>query len=638
MADLQPVTLANAGTPGILPDKTINPWQVLRGSNLGQEGAGLQDVAQKGSVMLNNYNEGVVNSLLPQIQKSLMDQRDRAQTLQGQNVLNAGTDDSGNAQNYHQSALAAFDQATQTALGQAKNDQQRQSLQQQAARMRVDLDAFTAAHQNIQMHQASIQGTDSALKGDSNLMAQAMQIGDKDAFGNHYSSLEDHIAQLAALKGLDPDTAKLDRQNILSDTYGQVINAMLTSGRPGAYKDAQDFFNGTPDQPGVKNDMTPAAQAKVHDLIQAYTVPQQGLDAAKATWQNHPAPAGSDPRYYMPPIADMATEINNRTDLDPKVKEHAISQLHQMWSFQKDQAEDLVKTVEGNAFSNLIDKKMPISAIMQAPDVVSMPGTARESLQTKMEGFVKRNQSDPAVQSSQYVALVSEFEKADQDPNYWQTHSLQTIKGMGWEVGPKGVEALADAHEKAMNPKPGKPVPVTSWDDMLHMVEARVANAQVEGTPGMALPSLKEKGALGAFVENLRATQQRSGQVWSMDNTNKLIDEQMGNIVTGKAFFGSDPHQPLWQVQDQVPAWFMQTQRQNGLNAHDAAQAFFDLKGQHAFDVPPAYASQVADYAVSKGLPVPTADQLAQHWFMKNRGGKLAGAQPSYLSLPLTAR
>jgi len=608
MADLQPLTLASAGQPGILPDKTVNPWQVLRGSNLGQEGAGLQDVAQKGDVMLNNYNEGVVNSRLPALQQTYMAQRDRAQTLQGQNVLKAGTDESGNPLTYSQSALKAFDDAATEQQAQLTNGSQQKSFQQQAARMRGDLEVFANAHQNVQLHNASIEGTAAAAQGFSDQMVQAQLQGDHAAFGNAYSNLEDKIAQTAALKGLDPDSAKQDRQNILSATYSQVINGMLTSNHPGAYRDAQDFFN------GVKDDMNPAAQAKARNLIEAYTIPQQGLEVAQAAWQAHPAPAGTDPRYYTPPIADMAKAINAQ-DLDPKVKEHAIAQVHQLYEFQKEQSEGLVKTVEGNAFKSLLDKHMPISVIMQSPDVVAMPGTAREILQTNLEAFTKRNQNTPEDQAAKFASYWA----YSSDPASLVKKSDAQITALVPAVGLPGVQDLLQQKQKLLNGGGGKVLASNVDVDQLKVFANQAGipayDKSQEATTAPVMGQLKHQ--VDAQIET---DQQAKGRELTRAEKDDIIKR---NLVTYTIQNGD---QRSWY---NPAGWF-------GASTVPAPRLAFQLQPGDQLVVPDDQRKAIVAEAQANGVTNPTEQQIQSRYFQMQQPA--AGAQPQLVQRPVVPK
>lgn len=571
MADLQPLTLANAGNPGMLPDKTMNPWQVLRGSNLGYEGQGLQDVAQKGAIFANNYNEGVVNSLLPALQSTYLAQRDRAQTLQGQNVLSAGTDENGDPQTYSQSALAAFDATVQQQLGQAKNDQQRRSLQEQATQMRVGLEAFTNAHQNLQLHQASIQGTASAAQGYSDMMVAAMKSGDIGAFSDAYSALEDKVAQLSALKGSDPATAKQDRLNIMSTSYSQVLNAMLTSGRPGAYKDAQDFFQ------GVKDDMTQQDQARMQRTIQAYTVPQQALDVSKQVWGA--ATAGwsdTDLKYKAPPIADMVKAINDRGDLDPDAKSAAIAQVHQLWSFQKAQAQETMNQVTGNAWSSLLDKHQSLASIMSSPDVIQMPGDDRAALQAKLEAFVKRNEGqepmDP-VSIAKRGFLFNDLLDRFRQGSLTKADVYAAAPDLGKQYTATLVSTIGDAQAS-----PAKVQQYHVDNDLL------TSSLRQAGLIKDAGESEASKILLGDLSAKIMLRQSASQQPWSQENTQKLIDTELQPIITDPShhFWTSNTTQPAFKAEDQVPQAFIQQvlKKRPGMSRNQITQAYFLAKDQ----------------------------------------------------------
>ena len=123
--------------------------------------------------------------------------------------------------------------------------------------------------------------------------------------------------------------------------------------------------------------------------------------------------------------------------------------------------------------------------------------------------------------------------------------------------------------------------------------------------------------------------------MWTMDDTNNLIDSQMKSIVTGNSFIGSDPHAPLWQVENQVPAWFVQQGAQSGIAPSDLTQRYFDLQKQGAFAVPPAFASSLTDKAQAAGVRPPTPDQVQQRWFQQFKPKPVAApaANPSSWSV-----
>ena len=314
----------------------------------------------------------------------------------------------------------------------------------------------------------------------------------------------------------------------------------------------------------------------------------------------------------------------------PAAQLTAIATLLQNDAIHNKTTSDTDNRIQGTLMGQAL-KGSSIQALQNTPEYSQLDGNGQMKFMKEYIGYKDEQRrfldGDPGVQNARYTNLITELETAAKNPDaYFQAHDFNAINAMGFKLGPQGVKALEDAHYNWQNPAPGKPVPVTSFEDMLNLAKGRLALAQMSGSDNPELRTLKDKGNLGAFLESLRATQQRSGKMWTMDDTNNLIDGQLKSIVTGHGY-SSDPHAALWQVENQVPAWFAQQGSQSGISPADLTQRYFDLQRQGAFTPPPAFTSSLNDKAQAGGLQPPTPDQVQQRWFNQWRPKPRPAAQ-----------
>ena len=396
------------------------------------------------------------------------------------------------------------------------------------------------------------------------------------------------------------------------------LHAAISSGNTATITDAYKTYGGYLEGKDITDGKT---------LFQEHTDTIDGRNFANSLY---------DPSQ---PLEAQKKAIDTQFADRPQAQATAIATLLQNDAIHNKTTSDTDNRIQGTLMASAL-KGSSIQSLQATPEYSQLDGNGQLKFMKEYLSYKSEQRrfmdGDPGVQNTRYVNLISELETAAKNPDsYFQAHDLNAINAMGFKLGPQGVKALADAHYNWENPAPGKPLPVTSWEDMTHLVEARVQAATNSGVSNPDLPSIKDKGKIGAFVESLRATQQRSGKMWTMDDTNNLIDSQMKSIVTGNSFIGSDPHAPLWQVENQVPAWFVQQGAQSGIAPSDLTQRYFDLQKQGAFAVPPAFASSLTDKAQAAGVRPPTPDQVQQRWFQQFKPKPVAApaANPSSWSV-----